>query len=98
MSAKIEKIIIKINEIEVALTLDEAKGLLKALQDLVGEKEVRVIEKVIEHDYYRDYYPWRWYPVSWYGTTTADYTPKITWDGTATIMYIGDTNPVLTSA
>jgi hypothetical protein len=68
------KLKLKVKDVEIELTPEDAKELCKALQALVGEKEVI---KEIHHD---GYWPWVWtnpwskYPVTW--TTTYANTDK----------------------
>jgi len=63
-------IVLKVKDIEIKLTVDEAKKLAEVLDGLVGEKTREIV-------YPR--YPWRWYPWDWdkpsYTVTTAS-----TWD------------------
>ena len=70
---------LKIKDVEIELSLEDAKELRSLLEDLVGPKDPIVIEKWIEK--YRDRYPyWPRYP---YWTTdtyqTAGEVPMVSW-------------------
>lgn len=81
---RVSKIDIEIGDVEVSITPKQAKQLLEALTELVGEK--KVVERVIERDRYYNPYIWpnRWYtePI-----TIGDTTRTISWttDNTAKV-------------
>jgi hypothetical protein len=76
MSVKINKVVLKIGEKEVNLSVDDAKELMRLLMDTFGEKETKVITipQIIE----REVYPWEIHYIPPYY-----YPPwKVTWGGT----------------
>ena len=59
MSATVEKVVLKIGDKEISLSIEEAKQLKGILSDLFGKKEIQytpypVVEKI-------PYYPRPWY-------------------------------------
>ena len=93
---KISKIDIEIGDVEVSITPDQAKQLLEALSELVGEKQV--VERVIERDRYpswpRPYVPYEWRTYTDSTDKTLS-TPYIGWSSTDTVQsginVVGDT-------
>ena len=72
--AKIEKLVLDLNGKEVALTIEQAKQLFSALDELFGKKETVVKHN---HDYHLRQYPWTWSQV----------TPSWTSQGGTNIKY-----------
>lgn len=64
----VSKVVIQLGDKEATLTVEQARELQSTLNALLGEK---VVERVIEKDYYpySPYYPYKVY----YGTTTYTY-------------------------
>jgi ribosomal protein L5 len=77
----VSKVVIQLGEKEATLTVEQARELQDALNALLGEK---IIEKVVERDY--------WYPYNPYATKIYYGTTYVSGDttGTYTIGLVGD--------
>ena len=61
---EIKELKLQLGKKEVVLTVEEARKLKKALEDIFGRD---IIREVKEEHHYHDHYPYRWY---WQQTTT----------------------------
>lgn len=71
----IDSLNISIGLSEITLTIEEAKKLKIALDDLFGKEVVRVVDHHWHYDYSKPYYP-RWGEVWCGGTAVEPLSPK----------------------
>lgn len=63
---------IKLKDVTLELSLDEAKKLAEFLADVTGTKKEIIIERIREHYLPLTYDPYPWWPrVTWTTTTTG---------------------------
>jgi hypothetical protein len=72
VKAEIKKVVLKVSDKEISLSVDEAKKLKELLNELFGKEIVK--EYIPISQPYPVYPPWRWnYPeVTWHGTNQYD--------------------------
>ena len=67
---EIKKIVLKLNDKEVSLTIEEAKKLKELLGELFGKDIIKEIVKE-EHHYHDNYRPYWYYSPYWAGNGTV---------------------------
>ena len=68
---KVSGVRIKVGDVDIEMSLKQAKELYEMLEDLFG-KEVRYVRDIQYVPYYPRPYPWRDWTVTWGNTSTSD--------------------------
>ena len=56
--AFVKKIVLEVNGKELSLSVEDARGLLTALKEMLGDKEIRVVGQPYPVYPYQPYTPW----------------------------------------